>query len=1118
MKKIHTYFCIGLLVLLVGNSFSQIRKINFNLVSGTNGVSLGKINGMTRDKYGFMWFSDQTTGSIIRYDGSHMTQFIHNPNNPNTLGGPYPECLATDDSGNIWIGFTGMGLDKFNPATNTFTHYRHKDDPQILSNDTVSAVLVDHLGNVWVGSNGGADVLEMKTGKFKHYANDAKDSTTLSYNIVRGLYEDKDGEVWVGTGFTWENNEEGGLNRFNRNTGTFTRYLHSHQTPNSLSNNKVRAMLEDSYGNFWIGTANNGLHTLDKRTGKITRYPFLPAKNNGLGIPKPAAYDDNVTFIVEDVERKIWIGTMWSGIIRYDPPTKEMIRYGTKEDKTNALQDSMSWWAHATPDGIMWVSTQNSKLYRADVHNVSIQGFIINPGYAVSAINEENSTVVWYGTTNGLFRKDNKEGTVKHFLNKPGDPNSLSSNVINDLLRDKTGNLWISTDNALNFYDNKQGIFKRYYRNTGNNLLINSRLLCLSEDVNGNIWAGTDVGLLMFDPKTEKFSEYKHNPVDGTTISGSVITSLVVDGEHTIWVGTENNGGLNKLDIQTRKISHYMPGMTIWCMYKSIDGIIWVGTPTGLFFYDAKLDRFASLAETNAGLNIVLVESIIEDKENNLWVAGENGLYMVNKARDGLVRYGEANGLHDANNTFSFEAAIRRQDGELQFGYWNGYYSFYPGRLRSAPTTNQLFFTGLWLNNKKITPGNSGPLTEAIDIAKEIRLSHSQNIFSISATMIDFRNSSDKRIFYKLENYDNDWRSTNPEEHIQYFKVPPGKYTFRIKAANGTDGGWQEKSIVISILPPWWSTWWAYCLYGVLFIVLVILIHRYQKNQVIKSERERTRARQLEQAKEIEKAYHQLKETQAQLVQQEKMASLGELTAGIAHEIQNPLNFVNNFSEVNDELLKELNTEAEKGNLEEVKAIAKNIQFNSEKINHHGKRADSIVKGMLQHSRTSTGQKESTDINALCDEYLRLAYHGLRAKDKAFNATMKTDFDLSIGKTNVVPQEIGRVILNLINNAFYAVDEKKKQIGDGYEPTVSISTEKNKGKVEVSVRDNGNGIPQKVLDKIFQPFFTTKPTGQGTGLGLSLAYDIITKGHGGELKVETKEGEGSEFIIQLPGI
>jgi signal transduction histidine kinase len=270
----------------------------------------------------------------------------------------------------------------------------------------------------------------------------------------------------------------------------------------------------------------------------------------------------------------------------------------------------------------------------------------------------------------------------------------------------------------------------------------------------------------------------------------------------------------------------------------------------------------------------------------------------------------------------------------------------------------------------------------------------------------------------------------------------------------------------------------------------------------------------------IERAYSDLKATQAQLIQSEKMASLGQLTAGIAHEIQNPLNFVTNFSEVNKELLQELKAEIEKGNVEEATALANDVIENQEKINEHGKRADSIVKGMLQHSRSSSGVKEPTNINALADEYLRLAYHGMRAKDKSFNATLKTSYDETIGNINIIPQDIGRVILNLITNAFYAFAEKKRNNPQDYQPTVTISTKLLKPPsggwgALISVSDNGNGIPTKVLDKIFQPFFTTKPTGQGTGLGLSLSYDII-KAHGGELKVETKEGEGSIFRVQLP--
>ena len=323
-----------------------------------------------------------------------------------------------------------------------------------------------------------------------------------------------------------------------------------------------------------------------------------------------------------------------------------------------------------------------------------------------------------------------------------------------------------------------------------------------------------------------------------------------------------------------------------------------------------------------------------------------------------------------------------------------------------------------------------------------------------------------------------------------------------------------EKIIMIQISPPFWETWWFRIL--TLGSVGLILYGYFQSRS-----RNLTRRNVLLEEKvmsrtvELKHSLEELRETQTQLIQKEKMASLGECTAGIAHEIQNPLNFVNNFSEVNQELIAELREELVKGNMEEVVDMARQIEDNEGKILLHGQRASAIVKGMLQHSRTSTGQKEPTDINALADEYLHLSYHGLRAKDKSFHAALDANFEPGIGQINIIPQDIGRVLLNLYNNAFYAVSEKKKQLPEGYEPAVSVSTKQVDGKVEIRVRDNGNGIPQKVKDKIFQPFFTTKPTGEGTGLGLSLSYDII-KAHGGEIDVLSKESDGAEFIIRLP--
>ena len=303
----------------------------------------------------------------------------------------------------------------------------------------------------------------------------------------------------------------------------------------------------------------------------------------------------------------------------------------------------------------------------------------------------------------------------------------------------------------------------------------------------------------------------------------------------------------------------------------------------------------------------------------------------------------------------------------------------------------------------------------------------------------------------------------------------------------------------------------------IVFIIIALLLYRNTRNRkkankILQSQKEEIEV----QKKNVEETLTELKSTQAQLIHSEKLASLGELTAGIAHEIKNPLNFVNNFSEISRELLDEIEEELEKNDKEEVLSIIEDLKQNLEKINQHGRRADSIVKGMLLHSRGSSGEKTLTDINDLLEQYVNLAYHGMRAKDKEFNVTIEKDYDETLEKINVVPQDISRAFLNIINNACYAANEKKKMTGDDFQPTLKISTKNLNDKIEIRIADNGSGIPNKIKDKIFQPFFTTKPTGEGTGLGLSLSYDIVTKVHGGELEVETKEGEGTEFIIKVP--
>ncbi len=1116
MKNNIIFLTLILLFCFTEESFAQSQELKFNLISGTNGISLGKINAITQDKYGFMWFSDQSNRSIIRYDGSAMTRFQNDPKNPNSLGGYYPECLFADSTGFIWIGFYGQGLDKFDPESNTFTHYDHDPgDPESLSHDFVSAIRIDHLGNIWVGTNGGLDLLNQETGKFTHYRHDANDPTSLSDNVVRAIYEDHEGTLWVGTGFAYDFDSTGGLNRFDRETGTFTRYLHDPGNPQSLIDNKVRSIFEDSEGNFWIGTRGDGLHSLDRKTGLITRHTYDPTNPDKHSSPPVTDLFNSVTFITEDAEKNLWIGSDASGLNRYDPVTKKIVHFGNIDDN-----DLSAWCAYFSADGLGWIGTQqNSLLYKIDLYNNNI------PSISTSGVRSfyEESSVLWLSTDGGLIRNDRNSGTIRHFRNEPQNSNSLSSNDITKIIIDKKGYFWIGTWFGLNRFNPTTGIFTRYLNDPNDSTSLSfNNISDISESSDSNLWIGTwGGGLDLLDRKTEKFKHYRNDPADINSIRSNVVNVIFEEDKDNLWVGLGNNGGVNRLNRETGNFKHYLTGLRITDIYRDSDGVLWVGTQNGLYRYNRESDNFSPYIANNKDLSInAWVRSIIGDDENNLWIGTAIGIFRLNQERDNLVLYGKENGV---NGEFIYEkAGYKLKDGKVLFGSVGSYFGFYPDKLKILSGTSKIHFTNLWINDKVIKPGNSGPLAEPIIKVKEIQLAYDQNVFAISAASIDYRASEDKKIYYTLENYDQGWRTANVGEKVNYFKVPPGDYIFRIKSANSANGVWSEKSIVVNINPPWWLTWWAYTIYGIFFVAGVFMVDRIQRRRLLEKERSRVKDRELEQAKEIKKAYTELKTTQAQLIHSEKMASLGELTAGIAHEIQNPLNFVNNFSDVNSELAEELREEIEKGNIEEAKAIAMDIKDNEQKIVHHGKRAEEIVKSMLQHSRGSDGKKEPTDINALADEYLRLAYHGFRAKDKSFNADFKLDLDESMPKINVVPQDIGRVLLNLINNAFYAVSQKSKAQSENYKPTVTVSTKSmspsggGKGEVKISVKDNGPGIPEDIKDKIFQPFFTTKATGEGTGLGLSLSYDIVIKGHGGTMEVESEKGEGTEFKISLP--
>ena len=1098
---------------------AQSNELKFNLVEGPNGKQLGNINAITQDPHGYMWFAGQSAQCLYRYDGNRMISFRQDTLNPNSLGGTNLETVYADDSGMIWVGFAG-GLDQFNPATGIFKHYRNvSDDTSSLNIGIVTVILRDHQGILWVGTHNGLDRLDEKTGKFFHYRNEPGNPRSLSSNNVRAIYEDRKGVIWIGTGLYWENNSDGGLNRLDRNTGTFTRYLNDPKNPNSLINNKIRAIFEDSRGTFWVGTAGDGLHTMDRSTGNFERHPYNPAKPGELSRPKlkPGIFGntDHITFINEDRTGAIWIGTNFAGINRYNPVTKKITHY----QSGNGFPDSTCWNDYISQDGVLWISTATSELlYRVDPFHKSI--------YSIPTVNqalsfmEDKEGYLWVGTWgSGILKFDQHKNLIQQFKHDPSNPFSLSDNLVPCIIQNQEDTILVGTGSGVRIFNKATQQFSRFHDDGNLNDSAGVGWSKIFQDKKGLLWFGRwGLGLVRYNPKDNSFKHFLSDAKDSSSILTDLVNSILEDRSGGFWVAGQ--GGISRLNRETGRFKHYVTGHGIYYLYEDSVGDLWAGTDRGLFQYSQKEDRFTSYFDPQSELNSFNVGGIIEDNAKNLWLTSPSAIIRLNPSTKETFVYGSRFGI-SANSLLPYAATYKDGKGRLFMGSPNGFYTFSPEEL-SVKTDLKIIITDFFINTLPVLPGKGSPIQKPVEEISDLDLKYNQKNIAFNFAAIDYRAPETIKYFYMLEDYDKEWQEVKEkkENSSYYFNLPVGRYVYRVKAFN-SDGTKAEKAITIHINPPWWQTWWAYLLYAVLLIGTVWAFIKWRtralkKEKIILEEKVIKRTKELKEEKEIvERTLSELKSTQAQLIQSEKMASLGELTAGIAHEIQNPLNFVNNFSEVSNELLDEMKIELDKGDIEEAKVIANDIKQNLEKINHHGKRADAIVKGMLQHSKKSSMVKEPTDINKLADEYLRLTYYGLRAKDKSFNATMKTDFDETIGNVNIIPQDIGRVLLNLYNNAFYAVAERKKLVGDNYEPTVSVSTNKLNDKVQISVKDNGNGIPQKIVDKIFQPFFTTKPTGQGSGLGLSLSYDIV-KAHGGEIKLETKEGGGSEFYIVLP--
>jgi signal transduction histidine kinase/streptogramin lyase len=849
----------------------------------------------------------------------------------------------------------------------------------------------------------------------------------------------------------------------------------------------VRSIGETRDGSIYLGTWGDGLIKLDNKYNELERYTYDPLKSNSIS-------NNQIRAIKPGPKGQLWIGTN-NGLNVFDPGQ------GTFQQVPSEM--SISY-----PDSL--IVEANSML---------------DSNQAMAVIDKVTD---FQDLTKEVQVED--AGTYFIFFSGEGDPTDGPADY--GWLENETGDtLWAFTDYAQSFHAGGHA---------KNRIIIapvtlqaaSYRIRYISDDSHSfGKWNEDEptktslYGIALIKPSSKEQTDYWLSLIeerkDEVTILGNNINDIEIN-EQFVWVAAS---GLSQIDLVNNTVKQYvhdplnlnsLASNLILDIESDSEGMIWLATDAGVDKLNPQTGQFTNYSEED-GLPTNLIQAILEGDQGEMWIATQNGLsHMISNETLGkvtFINYNSSDGL--GGNTFLYGAADRSPDGRFYFGGDHGLTTF--GEIMTNNTPPSIIISDLLISNKSVLKmGNESPLEQSLQETQSITLAYKQNNLSFEFAALHYANPQKNQYSHILKGYDQDWSYDN-RNFATYTNLDPGKYELIVRASNAY-GIWNEtgKSLEIIIQAPWWKTTWAFVAYVVLFGLLLFFFDRFMRRSIRRREQERMKEKELAQAKEIERAYEELKATQAQLIQSEKMASLGELTAGIAHEIQNPLNFVNNFSDLNKELIAEMKEEIEKENFAEVSLIADDIEKNEQKISHHGKRAESIVKGMLLHSRGGSSAKESTDINALCDEYLRLSFHGFRAKDKSFNADFKLEADDALPKVKVVPQDLGRVLLNLINNAFYIVNERAHNEAGDYKPQVLVSTKLSGQYVEIRVKDNGPGIPEQIRDKIFQPFFTTKPTGQGTGLGLSMSYDIITKGHGGEMKVKTVVGEGTEFIIILP--
>ena len=1140
--------CFSLLLKVEAQVHQQLATTHhFQHYSVEHGLISTEILCMAEDYQGYIWVGG--VGGLYRFDGHEFIPIDLNAQ-LNTPQADAVSYIYEDSQKGLWISTLGSGLRKLDRKTGKFTHYiADEQDSLALSTNGVVRMLEDREGQFWVGTHRGLFLMNRKDGTFRYFPHDSErpnrtihvmsldmtadgslwigtisqglfhfdprqkvfshfdlpydDGETIGdYQVrIRKTFEDSRGDLWVGS--------TAGLFQINGQSNKIVTYRYQEEDSSSIVGSSIMDILEDSLGNLWIAT-QSGLSKFDRSKISFTNYVRDDADANSLS----NNYVDNIILSRDGI---IWLGT-GGGVSSLIPEVGRFIFYGHNRRFSNEdLMKPISVMAHDGAEEQIWIGGPDGYLAVFNPFNHSLRAIDLPFPETdltftkdITALTMGHDGSVWIGTRAiGLFQYFPDTELFRSITNTIPSSFKASEVKITALTKSQDHSIWIATLNrGLIRYNPDENSFTQFLPDKNDSSSIgSSQPYHITEDRSGYLWVAlNEEGVDRLDPETETFFHYGHHEEDEKSLSSDLVNVIFEDKTGQIWIGTDR--GLNQLLPDQSGFTHFGPGEGFINSYVSsieedANNQLWIGTDQGVFQYSPNTNTFHKFDREDGLPNqAFLWDCSLYDTTTNQMVFGTAG---------GLLIF----------TPESFNENVRIPETVISKGL------FYKRNQNAFPRED------LWLQNEEL-----------------IELDYDENIMEFQLSSLNFYQASKNQYAYSLESSpgfsltrdEPQWFHLATEHKLRFTNLPSGTHVLRVKGSNN-DGYWSEEvDLTIKISPPWWYSWWAILGYALIIIFIFYFLRNMDLQrrlllQRAEVEHARAQEKQLQneqierQAKQLQESLEELKSknrtivnAQNQLIQQEKLASLGQLMGGIAHEIKNPLNFVNNFAEGSSELLDELTDEIEKyrsGIVKEDFHFIKNtileLKDNASDILNHGNRLNRIVNSMMDQARGGNDELRPIVLHEFLDDHIELAYHGYRAKQADFNVRIEREFDENIRTLNVFGQDFGRVLINLLNNAFYTVSQKEKQLGSGFQPQVTVVTLKANDNIQIMIRDNGEGILEEKLNKIFEPFYTSKPTGSGnTGLGLYISYDIIVNRHGGEMKVKSESGEYTELVITLP--